>query len=497
MNKKVKNQVMSTILNGRNLESLAVGEKYGVSDNWERTEGLLFKSICTYEKYKTIVEIGSQFGETTFYLAQAAEVNEGKVFSYDFYDEIGIYKAGGHGNIEIIKKRLEKYLNRVKLTKIDSQSPEFKNVLEKDTGGKIDFVFIDGDHSYEGVKNDFLNVYPLMSENGTIVFHDTGNHIGVRKFIIELYTELNDGTFSLINMPYGGPGENGIAILRKNCWAKQNKGVTFDFLKSQGVINYHGNDKEINVEEVYEKEKEWYYSSLRNIDNENKIKIFFDGTEIKENAKNEVIVGFTTNISFMKQAGISDYDSFIKESLKHSKGRPISFQLYDEEDEEIIKTARKICSYDNSIYVKIPVMKSNGEYNSKVIKQLHEEGLKINVTAIFYKEQIESLIECFTKDTPAIISIFAGRINDCGNNSSGIVNYAKEKFSHLKEVEILWAACRTVYNIIEAEQQGADIVTIPESVVKRINRLNDNIEDAGLKAVQQFRNDGIEGNIKF
>ena len=108
----------------------------------------------------------------------------------------------------------------------------------------------------------------MLAENGTIAFHDTGNHVGVRKFIIELYTDLNDGTFSLINMPYGGPGSSGTAILKKNCWAKQSKGITFDFIcngyvDGKPIYDYHGNDALINVDEVYKKEREWYHSMTK------------------------------------------------------------------------------------------------------------------------------------------------------------------------------------------------------------------------------------------
>ena len=228
-----------------------------------------------------------------------------------------------------------------------------------------------------------------------------------------------------------------------------------------------------------------------------KIKIFYDGTDIKNYTDNDLIAGYTTNISFMKQSGITDYDKFIKGSLKYSKGKPISFQLYDDDDENIERTAKKITSYDKSIYVKIPVIKTDSSSNAGIIKKLHEENVKVNVTAIFYKAQIDSLVGCFDKNTPVIISIFAGRINDCGVDSTEIVQYAKQKFAHLDNVEILWAACRTVYNVIEAENQGADIVTIPAAVVNRIHRLQDDVAEAGLKAAQQFRNDGITGNIKF
>jgi transaldolase len=230
----------------------------------------------------------------------------------------------------------------------------------------------------------------------------------------------------------------------------------------------------------------------------NNIEVYYDGVDIKKYCENKKITGFTTNISFLKDAGISDYDAFIKDSLKYSKGKPISFQLYDDTDIDIEKTANKICSYDrNSIFVKIPVIKTNADSNANVIKKLHNQGIKVNVTAIFTKEQIDSISNCFSKDTDVIVSIFAGRINDSGLDCSDVVKYAVDTFSTYKNVKILWAACRTIYNMFEAEKQGAHIVTAPDSVISRMSRIGDDSYEASLKQVQQFKKDGIYGNIVF
>ena len=226
------------------------------------------------------------------------------------------------------------------------------------------------------------------------------------------------------------------------------------------------------------------------------IKIYYDGVNVKDNCGDDV-EGFTTNISFLKAAGISDYDAFIKESLTYSKGRPISFQLFADTNEDIEFMANKISSYDESIFVKVPVIKTNEESNSRIIQKLHNQGLKINVTAIFTKEQIDSISECFGHTTDAIVSVFAGRINDCGMDSTSIVRHAHEVFKDYPNVRVLWAACRTVYNMVEAERQGADIVTVPDSVLKRRHRLGDDIYQASVNAVRQFRDDGLQGKIAF
>jgi len=161
------------------------------------------------------------------------------------------------------------------------------------------------------------------------------------------------------------------------------------------------------------------------------------------------------------------------------------------------KLQKKIQSYDSSIYVKIPIIKTNGKINVSIVSKLHKEGIQINVTAIFYKEQIDSLKDCFTMDTNVIISIFGGRINDYGLDCRNIVEYAVKTFKEYKNIKILWAACRSVYNIMEAYQQGAHIITVPESVLLKINRLNEDPNNGSLETVTTFRKDGINGNIKF
>ena len=226
------------------------------------------------------------------------------------------------------------------------------------------------------------------------------------------------------------------------------------------------------------------------------IEVYYDGVNVQQNCGHE-IKGFTTNITLIKNASINDYTSFIKNCLLYTNNRPISFQLYDETDIEIENTAHKIQSFDKSIFVKIPIIKSNGEPNATIIKKLHEQHIQINVTAIFTIEQIDTIKECFNKDTNVIISIFGGRINDLGLDCSEIVKHAVNTFKEYDNVKILWAACRTIYNMIEAEQQGAHIVTVPDTVLSRMNRLKQSLSEAALDTVNTFKNDGINGNIRF
>jgi len=226
------------------------------------------------------------------------------------------------------------------------------------------------------------------------------------------------------------------------------------------------------------------------------IELYYDGVNIK-NFRGSEIKGFTTNISFLKAAGIQNYDEFIKDCLQYTQGRPISFQLYENDDESIETMSKKIQSYDKSIYVKIPIIKTDNKPNSDIIKKLHDQGIQINVTAIFTKEQIDAVKNCFNHVTPVIISVFGGRINDSGLDCSNVVKHAVETFKDYKNIKILWAACRTIYNMFEAKNQGAHIVTVPDTVLSRMYRIKQTPEEAAIETVNTFRNDGLNGQIHF
>ena len=178
--------------------------------------GYLIEQIVRFNKCKVCVEVGVAYGTTTNYICKAAMLNGGKVFGFDIWEKHGeqlqfpifsdpttvlsYLTSNGHTN--------------VKLYKVDSKTPQFKKLLNQ-TVTEIDFAFIDGDHSYNGIKNDFDIIYPKLSKNGIIIFHDTAVIDGCREFMIDLRTKYNDGTFDLINFPYGGERRFGLSVLVK------------------------------------------------------------------------------------------------------------------------------------------------------------------------------------------------------------------------------------------------------------------------------------------
>jgi hypothetical protein len=217
-------------------------------------------SYCKFCQYQTMVELGVYLGDTTIRLCEAAQITGGKVFGYDRFEPVG--EALSWNDPRFGKEGIENMLSSsgykpatFKITKIDTKNYEFVEILKTDTVGKIDFAFIDADHSYNGIMNDFLKVYPLLIEDGSIIFHDTYNHNGCRKFMLDLYQDLNDGTFDIINLPFGsGESRCGLSILSKRSFP----------LYSENLVGcYTGEIPQISKAEVYEAEKTWYSNQIK------------------------------------------------------------------------------------------------------------------------------------------------------------------------------------------------------------------------------------------
>ena len=216
----------------------------------------LLAELCRFINAETIVEIGVQHAKTTRELARAAKVTGGMVYGYDYFAPIvgysGDYEKSA-GDEEVVTQALRGYEDYVKITRVDTHSDEFPKILKEDLKTKsIDFAFIDADHSYNGSRKDFETIYPLLSEDGVIAFHDTFTHSGLRKLVIDLYEDLNDGTFDIINLPFGHANQrDGITLLSKRSY----------FDKGEGISTTH-HDPELSKEEVYKIENSWYQSKL-------------------------------------------------------------------------------------------------------------------------------------------------------------------------------------------------------------------------------------------
>ena len=226
------------------------------------------------------------------------------------------------------------------------------------------------------------------------------------------------------------------------------------------------------------------------------IKVFYDGSSVTEFCNYPGVSGVTTNISFLKKAGIKDYKSFALGAIPLMQGRPISFQVFDASTEEIEKQAREITSWGENVYVKIPVVLPDGMSTVPLIKELSDEGLKINVTCVYTKDQIDEIKHVDLQHT-SIVSIFCGRINDTGVDALDITTYANTSFADKNNIETLWAGCQRTRDILDAEACGTDIITVPEGPLKKMVRIGDDIHNFSVRTSIDFFNDGANMFIKY
>ena len=225
-----------------------------------------------------------------------------------------------------------------------------------------------------------------------------------------------------------------------------------------------------------------------------KIKIFADGADINsmlEDYNKGVCHGFTTNPSLMKKAGIKSYREFAKEVLSKIKDLPISFEVFADDKETIIKEALEIASWGQNLYVKIPVINTKGEFNGEAIRELSNKGIKLNITAIFTEEQVKQTIEALNKDVPALISVFAGRIADTGINPEILISKSVELTKEYPNLEVLWASCREFYSIFTAEKLGCQVITVQPDILKKISLYHKDLLQYSKDTVNDFYNDGI------
>ena len=231
-----------------------------------------------------------------------------------------------------------------------------------------------------------------------------------------------------------------------------------------------------------------------------KIKLFLDGADIQQmiNAsKNPQISGFTTNPTLMKKSGISDYELFAREAIKSIKNKPISFEVFSDELDEMYKEAKVIKSWGGLTYVKIPAMNTKGEPTYELIKTLSDEGVPLNITAVFTLEQVHNIFNSLHNDVESIISIFAGRIADTGIDPVPIMREAKSIISSNKKCELLWASPREVLNIIQAEECGCDIITATNDLIKKSLLFGKDLEEFSKETVLMFYNDAKTAGYKL
>src|SRR6516162_2907313 len=200
------------------------------------------------------------------------------------------------------------------------------------------------------------------------------------------------------------------------------------------------------------------------------VKIFADGADLEGMIslyRNPLIKGLTTNPTLMRKVGISDYESFAKDALAFIKDKPISFEVFSDEFSEMKRQALKIRDWQGNVYVKIPITNSRCQSSIPLIKELARENVQLNVTAILTLKQVRDVAGALHPDVPAVVSVFAGRIADTGRDPDAIMRASKELLADVPKAELLWASVREVLNIIQADDSGCDIVTVPHDILNK------------------------------
>lgn len=223
------------------------------------------------------------------------------------------------------------------------------------------------------------------------------------------------------------------------------------------------------------------------------VKVFADGADIEEMKsayKNQLVDGFTTNPSLMAKAGVTDYKAFAEEVVSEIPDASISFEVFADDLPTMEKEAEILKQYGDNVFVKIPIVTTTGESTLPLIKRLSSKQVRLNVTAVYTIEQVKAITNAVTEGVPTYVSVFAGRIADTGIDPLPLMKESV-KVTHSKEgVQLLWASCREVYNVIQADEIGADIITCPADVVKKVNNnLGRDIGELSVDTVKGFAKD--------
>lgn len=237
-------------------------------------------------------------------------------------------------------------------------------------------------------------------------------------------------------------------------------------------------------------------SSIANL----KVKIFADGADLigmQEMYANPIIKGFTTNPTLMRRAGVKDYKAFAHQVLKAIPDRPISFEVFADELNEMERQALEIASWGKTVIVKIPVTNTKKHFTGPLIDRLSKAGVSLNVTAVTTLDQVRSITALLASDTPAIISVFAGRIADTGRDPLPLMAEAVKIMRAKPHAELIWASPRELLNVFQADLVGCHIITATNDILKKLSLVGKDLEQYSLETVQMFYKDALAAGFSI
>lgn len=224
------------------------------------------------------------------------------------------------------------------------------------------------------------------------------------------------------------------------------------------------------------------------------VKLFADGADkegMLEMYNNPLISGFTTNPTLMEVAGITDYKLFAQDILTYIKDKPISFEVFSDEFDEMEKQAMEIASWGSNVNVKIPITNTRSEPSVNLIKDLSEQGVSINVTAMMTVAQVKTVLPALSKGPGGYVSVFAGRIADAGKDPLPVMNEVVKLLGKYPNIELIWASPRELYNVVQADSIGCHIITATNNILKKLPTLGKDLDQFSLETVKMFYNDAV------
>jgi transaldolase len=222
------------------------------------------------------------------------------------------------------------------------------------------------------------------------------------------------------------------------------------------------------------------------------VKVFADGADLEamlELARSPQIAGFTTNPTLMRKSGVADYEGFAHKLLDHISDRPVSFEVFADDHDEMLRQARRIASWGANVYVKIPVTDTKGASTAAVVRELAESGVHLNVTALMTVAQVEVVAAALADGPAAIISVFAGRIADTGRDPIPLMRAAVTAMAPYPQLELLWASPREILNVRQADEIGVHIITVTPDLLKKLALFGRDLDEYSLETVRMFYND--------
>jgi transaldolase len=223
-----------------------------------------------------------------------------------------------------------------------------------------------------------------------------------------------------------------------------------------------------------------------------RVQVFADGADkasILELYRKPYIKGFTTNPTLMRKAGVTDYERFAREILQQIPDRPISFEVFADDEAEMERQARKIARWAANVYVKIPVTNTRREPMYELVRRLSAEGIQVNATAVLALDQVDHLAQALRGGAPSYISVFAGRVADTGRDPVPLMKSALELMAPEPNSQLVWASPRELLNIFQADEIGCHIITVTSDVLKKVSLIGKDLHDYSLETVQMFHND--------